>query len=103
MSQLLHLIYVSSTRWRVEVCEDKSVIESRIQSIKPWIITFLVPLLLATPKLALNTHFCTAHRRKHVIPIFCVGGHFCQHLHARLSRSEEDLEKVTVRSEISTW
>ena len=57
------------------------------------------PPLLATPKLALNTHFCTAHRRKHVIPIFCVGGH----LHARLSRSEEDLEKVTVRSEFSTW
>ena len=70
---------------------------------KPWIITFLVPLLLATPKLALSTHFCTAHRRKHVIPIFCVGGLFCQHLHACLSRSEEDLEKVTVRSEFSTW
>ena len=54
-------------------------------------------------KLALNTHFSTAHHRKHVIPIFCVGGHFRKDLHARLPRSEEDLEKVTVRSEFSTW
>ena len=43
------------------------------------------------------------HHRKHVIPIFCVGGHFRKILHSRLPRSEEDLEKVTVRSEISTW
>ena len=37
------------------------------------------------------------------IPIFCVGWHFSKTLHTRLQQSEEDLEKVTVRSEISTW
>ena len=57
----------------------------------------------STQKLALNTLLCTPHHKKHVIPIFCVGGHFRKILHARLPRSEDDSEKVKVRSEISTW
>ena len=59
--------------------------------------------MLSTQKLALSTHLCTVHHRKHVIPIFCVGGHFYKLLHLCLLQSEEDLEEVTVQSEISTW
>ena len=87
---------------RVEVCEDKSVFESSVYN--GGLSPFSPPSFsLCTQKLAPNTHLCTAHNRKHVIPIFCVGGHIRKMLHARLPRSEEFSENVTVRSEISTW
>ena len=54
----------------MEVCEDKAFLK------------------------VVYTHLCTAHHRKHVIPIFCIGGHFRKLLHALLLLSEEDLEKL---------
>ena len=103
MSQLLHPYHPLNGGWKFVKTKALLKIEYRVTVDYHLSRPPPPPLPLSTQKLALNTHFCTAHRRKHVIPIFCVGGHFRKHLHARLPRSEEDLEKVTVRSEFSTW
>ena len=78
-----------------------SVLECRVTGLLP----FSSPSSLSTQKLAPNNQlqFCTGHHGKCVIPTFYVSWHFRKISHLRLPRSEEDLEKVTLQSEISTW